>query len=93
MTDEELAAVVQAVKTVLTERETPQRTEVELLRQDLAALQAKFQAHREATAESQQRMAKILGDDVGAAVAPRFQQLQQRTAELERRAMQTGAAS
>ena len=60
MTDEELTAIVQAVKTVLTERDTSQRTEVEMLRQDLATLNARLQAHREASAESQQRMVHLL---------------------------------
>ena len=65
MTDEELTAIVQAVKTVLTERDTSQRTEVEMLRQDLATLNARLQAHREASAESQQRMVHLLAAAVG----------------------------
>lgn len=93
MTDEELTAIVQAVKTVLTERDTSQRTEIELLRQALAALQAKFQAHREAASEGQQRMTQLLATAVGDAITPTLKQLQTRTAELERRATPTEATS
>jgi hypothetical protein len=87
MTDSELTAFVAAVKQVVAERDISARTEVESLRQDLAALQARFDAQRDANAESQRRMLGSLAGAVGDAVAPRLAALERRAVELEQRSM------
>lgn len=87
MTDSEITTICEVVKQILAERDTAARTEAASLRQDLRALQAKVHAQREADAESQQRTMKLFADAISDAVSPTLKQLQQRTAELERRAI------
>jgi hypothetical protein len=87
MTDSELQAIVQAVKAVLGEQGTALQAQVASLRQDLDVERVKNAEYRRLESQSRQSMYAQLADAVGDAVRPSIQDLRQRTAVLEQRAI------
>jgi hypothetical protein len=93
MNDTELASLAAAFKNIVDERSTALRAEIASLRADLQFEQAKNAERRRLESQSHHQSMKSMGDAIINTVLPRLQQLQQRTAELEKRAMPTEAVS
>jgi hypothetical protein len=85
MNDVELSSLAAAFRSVIEEQGMAFRAQIATLHARLDDEIAKSAAHRQCAGEAQQRMAQLLATAVGDAVTPTLRQLQQRTAELERR--------
>lgn len=87
MTDTELAALAAAFRGIVEEQAVTLRGQLATLQGRLDDEIVRGAAHRMRESAARERLPKLLVDAVGDAVAPRLQQLQQRTAELERQAV------